>query len=233
MKCHHRWRVSGAVRSEKRRRLVWASIALALSLALASCGGGKPSSEVIIDGTPLSKRPFLGAMLAEPWPKPDFTLADTSGRPFSFKEETQGYVTFLYFGYTYCPDVCPAHMANIASALRKLPEKVRNQVKVVMVTVDPERDTPERLRQWLDLFNPSFIGLTGTLEEINEAGRRALGARWSPPEKVPLKEGGYSVNHLGFVIAYGKDNLARVIYPFGVSVDTFLHDIRTMVEVPP
>jgi hypothetical protein len=50
---------------------------------------------------------------------------------------------------------------------------------------------------------------------------------------VPLKEGGYSVNHIGFVIAYGKDNLARVIYPFGVSVDTFLHDIRTMVEVPP
>ncbi len=215
------------------RRFVWMGVVLAFSMALAACRGGgqeQVGRVLRINGTPVSERPFQGAILSEPWPKPDFLLTDTAGRPFAFREETRGYVTLLYFGYTYCPDVCPAHMANIASALRKLGEKERKQVKVIMVTVDPERDTPQRLREWLDLFDPSFIGLTGTLEEINEAGRRTMGQRWAPPEKVPLGERGYGVNHIGFVIAYDKQGLGRVIYPFGVTVDTYLHDIKKMVE---
>jgi len=215
------------------RWFVGTGLVLIALVALAACGGGGGKETrylAIINGTPVSERPFMGVMLEEPWPKPDFVLTDTSGQPFDFRKETEGYVTLLYFGYTHCPDACPAHMANIASALRKLPEGERKQVKVVMVTVDPERDTPQRLREWLGLFDPSFIGLTGTVEEVNQAGRRTMGGRWSPPEKVPLEGGAYTVNHMGFVIAYGKDDLARVIYPFGVSVDAYLHDLKKLVE---
>ncbi len=196
-------------------------------LVVAGCRG-EARPEVVINGTPLSARPYQGAILAEPWPKPDFVLTDTAGRPFDFRKETEGYVTLLYFGYTHCPDICPAHMANIASALRKMSEKERSQVKVIMVTVDPERDTPQRLREWLDLFDRSFIGLWGSLDQINETGRKTMGERWSPPVKEFYQDT-YYVNHMAFVVAYGKDNMARVIYPFGVSVQAYLYDLKKMV----
>jgi protein SCO1/2 len=73
--------------------------------------------------------------------KPDFTLNDTASEPFDFRTETEGFVTLLFFGYTYCPDVCPIHMANIGAVLATLPPGIANQVKVVMVSTDPNRDT--------------------------------------------------------------------------------------------
>ncbi len=104
---------------------------------------------------------YRGALLSEPQEKVDFTLSDSEGRPFNFRERTDGFVTLLFFGYTHCPDVCPIHMANIAAVLDDLPFELRRQFRVVFVTTDPERDTAERLRGWLDNFDTSFIGLRG------------------------------------------------------------------------
>ena len=117
----------------------------------------------------LSPGGYAGVELTQPRPKPDFTLTTTDGGPFDFRRETDGYLTFLFFGYTNCPDVCPVHMANLAAALDRLPRETARDVRVVFVTTDPARDTPARIREWLDAFDPGFIGLTGTPEELSDA----------------------------------------------------------------
>jgi protein SCO1/2 len=81
-----------------------------------------------------------GWIVSEPLPKADFTLESMRGGDYAFLEETEGFVTLLFFGYTYCPDICPIHMANIGAVLKKLTPDIANRVKVVFVTTDPERD---------------------------------------------------------------------------------------------
>src|SRR5437016_14673800 len=114
---------------------------------------------------PRADRPeatYRGALVTPPLPKPGFVLTDTSGAPFDFWNRTQGSVTLLFFGYTYCPDQCPMHMANLGVALKKLPPGIADQVKLIFVTTDPGRDTPVQLRRWLDNFDKHFVGLTGS-----------------------------------------------------------------------
>src|SRR5690242_8653141 len=108
-----------------------------------------------------------GVTLTPAQPKQDFTLLDTRGQPFRFAADTHGAATLLYFGYTNCPDVCPVQLTNIATALKRLPTDVQSKVRVVFVTTDPTRDTPERLRSWLDNFDSRFIGLRGGLDTVN------------------------------------------------------------------
>src|SRR5437867_1590105 len=101
---------------------------------------------------PSANRPeagYRGGLVTPPLPKPRFVLTDTSGAPFDFWQRTQGYVTLLFFGYTYCPDQCPMHMANLGTALKKLPAGTADRVKLIFVTTDPARDTPPVLRPWL------------------------------------------------------------------------------------
>ena len=106
-------------------------------------------------------------------------------------------MTLLFFGYTYCPDVCPIHMANIAAVKKKLPPDVASRLKVVFVTTDPERDTPERITQWLSHFDRSFIGLTGTLEEVNEI-QRAIGlGHWVIRSGVSLPKVEFTLQSAG------------------------------------
>src|SRR6266550_8720606 len=80
---------------------------------------------------------YRGGLVTPPLPKPRFVLTDTSGAPFDFWNRTQGSITLLFFGYTYCPDQCPMHMANIGAALKRLPPDIADQVKLVFVTTDP------------------------------------------------------------------------------------------------
>ena len=127
---------------------------------------------------------YRGGLVTPPLPKPRFVLTDTSGAPFDFWNRTQGSVTLLFFGYTYCPDQCPMHMANIGVALKKLPSGIADQVKLVFVTTDPARDTPVELRRWLDNFDKHFVGLTGT-EAALEAVQKAAGV--PPAQKTSLQ----------------------------------------------
>lgn len=170
---------------------------------------------------------YRGGLVTPPFPKPKFILTDTSGVPFDFWNSTHGYVTLLFFGYTYCPDQCPMHMANLGLALKKLPPGISGQVKLVFVTTDPARDTASVLRQWLDRFDKRFIGLTGT-EAAIEAVQRAAGV--PPATKTDIANGSYTVAHANFVLAYTKDDLAHVIYPGGVSKDDWVHDLPLLLK---
>jgi protein SCO1/2 len=167
---------------------------------------------------------YRGAVLEHPLPKPDFTLTATTGRPFHFRRETDGYLTLLYFGYTNCPDICPVHLANIAAVLHRSPYEVASRTKVVFVTTDPARDTLPRLRQWLDRFDPSFIGLRGTLDEVNRI-QAELGL---PPAVPDTAHGG--VGHAAQVIAFSPDNRAHVVYPFGTRQEDWAHDLPKLVS---
>jgi protein SCO1/2 len=94
----------------------------------------------------------------------DFALTDQDGRPFHLSQE-RGKAVALFFGYTHCPDVCPATLERLASARTALGNE-RNSVRVIFITVDPQRDTPQRLKAYLSQFDPSFIGVTGSESQL-------------------------------------------------------------------
>jgi protein SCO1/2 len=166
---------------------------------------------------------YRGGLVSPPLPKPKFTLTDTSGAPFDFSAKTQGYVTLLFFGYTHCPDMCPLQMSTLAQAYRKLPPVIADRFKVVFVTTDPARDTPQVLRAWLDHFDKRFIGLTGSQAAIDAA---QVSAEMEPAKKSAVRpDGNYEVGHALFVFAYSKDNLAHVVYPGGVQEEDWVHDL--------
>lgn len=170
---------------------------------------------------------WRGSVLAEPLDRPDFTLTDTSGEPFDFRQRTAGRVTLLFFGYTHCPDVCPIHMANLAAVLDDLGWQAREEVQVVFVTTDPARDTPQRIRAWLDRFDPAFVGLHGTRGEV-EAIQRSL--------KLPASviaapgKGDYEVGHAAQVVAFSADGPARIVYPFGIRQADWAHDLPLLIS---
>ena len=182
---------------------------------------------------PNPSRPFnpdglAGPVISPAIPKPSFVLTATDGTPFDFKPQTEGFVTLLFYGYTNCPDVCPVHLANIAAVLHKLGPEITRQIKVVFVTIDPARDTPQAMRSWLDHFDPGFIGLTGDSLAIDSAIRQVrIGV--TPPERSPDGKN-YDIGHSAFVIAFTRDNLAHVVYPFGIRQEDWARDLPRLVK---
>src|SRR3954468_20716785 len=159
---------------------------LGLTLLLSACGGGSEKVAALSSPDPSGLR---GVRPEAPYPRPSFTLTDTSGAPYDFAARTGGRATILFFGYTECPDECPTAMADVASALRKAPE-LRDRVSVVFVTTDPKRDSPRVIRRWLDRFDESFVGLTGTPQQLVAAQESA---HVPPAKDTPGGTQGYEV----------------------------------------
>jgi cytochrome oxidase Cu insertion factor (SCO1/SenC/PrrC family) len=158
---------------------------------------------------------------------PSVSLADLDGNAIDLAEQSRGKLTLLFFGYTHCPDVCPVHMTNIAAAMRTLSWAQRDSIRVVFVTTDPERDTPDRLQSWLGSIDSSFVGLRGTQVAIDSA-QRSLGL----PEAMRLPgahPGDYQVGHAGQVLAVFADGRARYAYPFGTRQAEFAHDLTRLL----
>jgi protein SCO1 len=192
----------------------------------AAAGGASPQGKKASTG-PKRAAPadatYRGGLVSPPLAKPKFTLTDTSGAPFDLWPKTQGSITLLFFGYTHCPDMCPLQMHTIAEALGKLAPAAAAQFKVIFVTTDPARDTPQVLRAYLDHFDKRFIGLTGSEQAISAA---QIAAKLSPAKKGKVRaDGNYEVGHAAFVLAYTRDNLAHVIYPVGLTAEDWAHDL--------
>ena len=175
-----------------------------------------------------------GVTFTQPRGKPDFTLTDTEGRPFQFAADTKGFVTLLYFGYTNCPDVCPAQLVNISGALKRMKPADQEKVRLVFVTTDPARDTPERLRGWLNNFDKRFVGLSGNLDSVNAIENR-LGIPQSQVEKMAMPMGphpmNYGVGHAAQVLAFTPDDSLRAEYPSGFTVDDWANDLPRLLKV--
>ena len=169
----------------------------------------------------------LHGLVPQPLPRtPSFSLTDTSGRPFAFAAHGRGKLVYLYFGYTHCPDACPATMGDLAYALRLQPPSVRARIDVVFVTVDPRRDSRRVLRTWLDHYNPRFVGLTGSIRQI-EAVERAAGVPVAPPAQGSATR--YTVSHSSFVLPYSPDDRAHVIYTQGFKPFAYAHDMPLLL----
>ncbi len=168
----------------------------------------------------------MGALLEPARPRPSFTLRDLDGAPFDFAARTGGRVTFLFFGYTNCPDVCPTQMATLTGALRSDPSVAGD---VVFVTTDPVRDTPDRMREWLSSFDYPVIGLTGTADELTAA---QVAAGLAPAVAGPARpDGSYDVGHAAQVLLITPDDQIHLAYPLGVRRDGWLHDLRHLPRV--
>ena len=174
-----------------------------------------------------------GVLLTPPRPKPGFVLSDTKGQPFDFRADTRGKATLLYFGYTNCPDVCPTHLTNIAAALRRLSAADQERVRVVFVTTDPARDTPARLRSWLDNFDRRFVGLTGSADSVNAIQER-LGLPPATMEMMDPRASGpraaYGMGHAAQVLAFTPDDSLRAEYPNGFNVDDWANDLPKLAR---
>lgn len=164
-----------------------------------------------------------GAVLTEPYVVPDEELVDTDGEPFSLASSTDKPLTLVFFGYTNCPDICTIVMSTVASALNQLDDADREQVDVVFVTTDPARDDEKTIRDYLDRFNPDFIGVTGEFADI-EAVAKPLGVDFSKG-KV-LSTGGYEVDHSTPVIGIDAEDRAPIVWTQGTSAAQFASDIH-------
>ena len=138
-----------------------------------------------------------------------FTLRDAQGRNRSLAD-FRGKVVGIYFGFTFCPDVCPTDLAEISKALRSLKQRAR-EVQPIFVTLDPTRDTAALLRRYVRSFHPSIVALTGSEAEV----RRVARAFKVYYERVPDGRGGYTIAHAAFTFVIGRDNRYREFVPPG------------------
>lgn len=167
-----------------------------------------------------SEREFAGALVNSPQPVPDFTLSSADG-PVSLSDFAGKYV-FLYFGYTFCPDICPGTLSNLAAVRKELGDDA-DKMQVIMVSVDPERDTPEVLAEYTNHFDPTFLGITGSKEDIDAAGK-PLGIYYEIHEGSAAS--GYLVDHTARAFLIDPAGNARVAYPHDAPRDGILADLE-------
>jgi len=214
-----------------RSKTLVAGFAVAALVAVtAACSSGSSSSGGSNQGTGLvliNTSPYKGDIIT-PVAKPTtiFT-ADTTGKPYNIKTTTSGRVTLLYFGYTTCPDQCPLTMANTAAALRILPKADAAKVTVLFVTVDPTHDTLARLRYWLGQFDPAFIGLRGTLAQIQQAAQQTGIPVGSAPIKGP--DGTYAYQHGTVMLAFSTNDTAYESFFPSTPPANMAHDLALLV----
>lgn len=214
------------MRADRRRGTgALAALGLAAALALSGCSSSASDDGVNITGG--DDDGMHGAVLTEPYQVPDDELTDTDGEPFSLAGSTDKPLTLLFFGYTNCPDICNIVMSSLASALNQLDDADRDQVEVVFVTTDPARDDEQTIRQYLDRFDPSFIGATGDLEQI-KADAEQLGVSIEKGKKLP--SGGYEVDHSTPVIGIEADDTAPIVWTQGTSAAQFAEDIARQLD---
>jgi protein SCO1/2 len=175
---------------------------------------------------PLHGAEFRAGVLQPPRKAPDFTLKASNGAEFRLSRY-QGKVVLLGFGYTYCPDVCPTTLADLALVRKKLGADAE-RVQVIYVTVDPERDTVERLRAYMNAFDKTFLGLTGTPEQLTGV-RKGYGVS-TRKTVMDKKSGAYLVHHSASIHFIDVAGYLRIMAPFGTSVEDMIHDVKLLLQ---
>lgn len=170
---------------------------------------------------------FLGTTFGEPYPvATEIELARSDGSSFRLSE-MRGNVVLLFFGYTTCPDVCPTTMAELKLAIAELSETDAARVKVLFVTVDPERDTPERVQEYVDRFNPAFIGLSGSQAELEKIWQ-AYGVYREIVQGASTA--GYTVDHTARITLIDQQGNMRVSFGFDTPVEDVVHDLKLILK---
>ena len=155
-----------------------------------------------------------------------FTLTEDTGTTVH-ASDFRGHLTLLYFGYTSCPDVCPATLAKLHAALGRLPNDEGANAQVLFVTVDPKRDTPAHLRKYTAHFGPQFIGLRASPEELTALTKRY---RVTYGYGKPDADGDYEVSHSSAVFVFDPRGKARLIIRSGDGVDAVAADLKRLMK---
>lgn len=196
------------------RRRAWrlaSSVALLLTLLLAACGGSAYS--------------FKGGEIKPAAAAAPIELTDQHGQPFSLAAQ-KGKVVMLYFGYTTCPDACPTTLSDWTEVKRLLGDKAE-KVEFVMVTVDPERDTAEKLTQYMGFFDPAFLALRGDQSQI-AAVEQAYGVM-AVREEYPESATKYLMNHTTSIFVVDRDGRLRLTFAHGTDPAIVAEDLRHLV----
>ena len=156
----------------------------------------------------------------------EFVLNSASG-PVALKD-FRGKVVLVYFGYTYCPDICPTSLAATAAGLNLLTPEERGSVAMIFISVDPERDTPARLKEYVEFFDPSMIGVTGTPESIAEIARR-YGVFYAK-QKVETAGDGYVVDHSADTYVVGPEGQLLGKIAHATPPDQVVTEIRQRLQ---
>ena len=194
-------------RIQFRRRCL---IALA-SLALASCGAG---------GAKFDASDVTGSAFGH-----DFALKDPDGRPRTLAD-FRGKAVVVFFGYTQCPDVCPATLATLAETMKRLGPDA-DRVQVLFVTVDPERDTPALLKQYVPAFDPRFLGLYGDADATARTAKEFRIIYQKVPGATP---GSYTMDHSAGSYVFDPKGRLRLFVSNGQGADVFAHDLRELLR---
>lgn len=154
-----------------------------------------------------------------------FTMTDQAGRPVS-AAAFSGDVVLLYFGYTHCPDACPATLTTLAGALNLLGTDA-SRVRVLFVTVDPRRDTTSVLKNYVNDFGPRFVGLRGTNPQLTAMIKRY---RVSYHDEPPDTHGNYEVDHSSATFVFDGHGQARLLIQSGASAEAIAADLRGLLR---
>ena len=191
------------------------AVALVASLALA-CG---------CDSGPGSKTPFTATDVTGSPMHGDFRLVDQDGKERTLAD-FRGKVVVVAFGFTQCPDICPTTLANLASTMKQLGPDA-SQVQVLFITVDPKRDTPELLRQYVGAFSPAFIGLTGDPAAVAKVAKDYNMYVAERPGKAP---GEYTVDHATQMYAFDRQGRVRLVIAHGTPTAAMASDLRILLN---
>lgn len=168
---------------------------------------------------------FHGTVIQSPEPSFDFKLKGIDGDVSL--SDYRGKLVLIYFGYTFCPDICPATLANVGQALRNLGENKASEVQTIMVSLDPERDTPEKLAGYVTHFHPSFIGITGTEQDIAQVtSLYGIFYQVQPGSDAT----GYLIDHTATLLVIDREGYLKLVFPFGVTVDEIADDLEYMLR---
>lgn len=199
---HRRWRVAVA--------------GLVTALAMTGCAKAETSDEGELGGVEL----------ASPWQAADVALTDTDGTSFSLAKDARAPLTLVFFGYSKCPDICQMVMGNITSALTRVGDAA-DKVDVVFVTTDPARDTQKELGNYLERFDPAFVGLTGDLADL-QAAAASFHVTFEAEDKLP--SGGYDVTHGTQVFALSPNGEIDRYWSQDVTPQQLAQDITLLME---
>jgi protein SCO1/2 len=185
-------------------------IAIVLSALLAACGGEAPKFTLTdVTGVDFGK---------------ELNLTDHNGKPRTLAD-FRGKVVTIFFGFTHCPDVCPTTLAEMAQVMKDLGPDA-DKLQVLFVTVDPERDTPQVLKQYVPAFNPAFLGLYGDAAATTRAAKEFKVFF----QKQPDKNGGYSVDHSAGTFVLDRQGRLRLFAQYGAGHEALAHDIRILLS---
>lgn len=173
----------------------------------------------------LPERPLPMAALP---PGGDFTLQSSTG-PVSLKDY-RGKVVLVYFGYTYCPDICPTALAATADGLKQLTAEELTRVAMLFISVDPERDSPARLKDYVEFFHPNIVGVTGSSESLAEIAKR-YGVFYAR-QKVETAGDGYVVDHTSDTYVVGPDGRLLSKISHASPPDQVAAEIRKRLNQP-